>query len=325
MQLHGGIDEQVWQQHAWRNRIHSLQLLLTMGGFLALLGWLIWGWEGIFILLGAGTISVLLTPRISPHWVMRLYRASPITPQRFPQLHAITRELALRAGLPNQPQLYYLPTKVINAFALGTKEQSTIALSDALLRRLDLRELAGVLAHEMSHITSNDLKVMNLADILSRGTNLISILGQAILVMTLPLFFLTDMSINLFAILLMIFAPHISTLAQLALSRTREFDADLNAARLTGDPEGLAHALVKIERVQGGWIERMLIPGRGVPEPSLLRTHPQTKDRVDKLLALKPAMDQLEPLFTDNLVNIDTALGEPVMRVPRWHINGLWH
>jgi hypothetical protein len=91
MRHYSGIDQDVWQRHAWRNRVHSLQLLLTMGGFLALLGWLVWGWDGILILLSAGALSVLLTPRISPRWVMRLYGASLITPQRSPRLHALVK------------------------------------------------------------------------------------------------------------------------------------------------------------------------------------------------------------------------------------------
>jgi heat shock protein HtpX len=74
------------------------------------------------------------------------------------------------------------------------------------------------------------------------------------------------------------------------LSRTREYDADLNAARLTGDPGGLAQALARIERVQGGWFERIFLPGRHLPAPSLLRTHPPTEERIARLMALKPKL-----------------------------------
>ena len=115
------------------------------------------------------------------------------------------------------------------------------------------------------------------------------------------------------------FAPTLSVLAQLGLSRTREYDADLNAAQLTGDPEGLARALVKIERVQGSWIERLFLPGRGVPEPSSLRTHPRTEDRVRRLMELQtedltpwrwrsPVMDAPREL-----------LRRRPERLPRWH------
>ena len=85
--------------------------------------------------------------------------------------------------------------------------------------------------------------------------------------------------------LLFILAPTISTLAQLGISRIREYDADLNAIRLTKDPRGLANALVKIERVQNGWLEHLFMSGRKIPEPSFLRTHPPTAERVQRLLS----------------------------------------
>jgi heat shock protein HtpX len=146
-----------------------------------------------------------------------------------------------------------LPSRILNAFAVSAPKQSAIALTDGLIRQLSDRELV----------------------------------GQLLLILNLPLVLTGAAVINWWAILLLIFAPNLSALAQLALSRTREFDADLNAVRLTGDPQGLASALVKIEQLQGVWMERVLLPGRRVPEPSLLRTHPHTEDRINRLAALK--------------------------------------
>ncbi|RMG33662.1 MAG: peptidase M48, partial [Gammaproteobacteria bacterium] len=125
--------------------------------------------------------------------------------------------------------------------------------------------------------------------------------------------------------LLLIFAPTLSALAQLALSRTREFDADLNAARLTGDPDGLASALAKIEQLQGNWMERIFLPGRRVPEPSLLRTHPETSERIRRLMELKAEMGGGRPQYVDRGPVHLEGLGGPVERPPRWHVSGLWH
>ncbi len=88
-------------------------------------------------------------------------------------------------------------------------------------------------------------------------------------------------------IFVLVFAPTLSALLQLALSRTREFEADVEAVRLTGDPHGLISGLEKLERLSGNWFERVFMSGRRVPEPSLLRTHPSTTERIRRLLQLE--------------------------------------
>lgn len=319
------IDSNIWLEHAWRNRIQSLVLLAVMGSFLALLGWLLWGSQGIWILIIVGVFGVLFNPSVSPRLVMRLYGAKPITPQQAPVLWRTVNELSQRAEVP-APVLYYLPSRVLNAFAVGTPNQAGIAVSDGLLRNLEYEEMVGVLAHEISHVRNNDLWVMGLADLFSRATSVLSFIGMFLVILNLPLILFAEVSINWFAILLLVFAPTLSALAQLALSRTREFDADLGAAWLSGDVEGLASALVKIEHAQGGWIERIFMPGRRVPEPSLLRTHPETEQRIERLLALKPRLQKHQyPGVPTDSINMSTQFGKPVVRSPRWHITGLWH
>lgn len=321
------IDTIVWRQHAWRNRFQSVLLLVVMAGFLALLGWLLWGWDGLFVLVSVGVVAVLTNPAFSPWLVMRMYGARPLGHDEAPVLWRAVSELTARAGLASRPALFYVPSRMLNAFAVGTPEQSAIAVTDGLLRRLELEELIAVLAHEVSHIRSNDLWVMGLADLFSRATSLLSLLGQFLLLLNLPLILFSQVTISWWAILLLIFAPNLSALAQLALSRTREYDADLNAARLTGNPEGLARALAKIERVQGDWLERIFLPGRRVPEPSILRTHPETEERITRLMALKPEFEDTTHPWARRATapDIDAGLGGRVQRVPHWHMNGLWY
>jgi heat shock protein HtpX len=267
----------------------------------------------------------LFNPTLSPWLVMRLYRASLIRPDHSPALWSVLSSLAQRAGLPVAPQLYYVPSQTLNAFAVGTRQQAAIAVTDGLLRQMDMRQLAGVLAHEISHIRNNDLWVMGLADMFSRATRLLSLLGQVLLLLYLPLILFSIVSINWFAIAMLVFAPSLSALAQLALSRTREYDADLNAARLTGDPDGLAGALAKIEHAQGGWWERIFMPGRKEPQPSLLRTHPQTEKRISRLMALKPELARVNTLPIDHMFDAHSVFGSPVTHPPRRHFNGLWY
>jgi len=242
------IDAMTWQQHRWLNRIQSLSLLVLMGGFLTLLGWLLWGPPGMLMLLTVGVTGIMLNPSTSPRWVMRLYGAKRLSPEHAPSLWQALSILSQRAGLRHVPSLYYVPSRVLNAFAVGAPRGSAIALTDGLIRQLNIREFLGVLAHEMSHIVNNDLWVMGLADLFSRTTSMLSLLGQFLLILNLPLVLVGAATISWWAILLLIFAPNLSALAQLALSRTREYDADLNAVRLTGDPQGLISALAEHEQ-----------------------------------------------------------------------------
>lgn len=321
------IDDDIWLQHAWQNRLQSLLLLAVMAGFLGLSGWLLWGRDGLLVLVSVGAVSVLANPSLSPRLVMRMYGARPITQSEAPVLWQALLALSARADLASTPRLYYIPSRMLNAFAVGTPMNSAIAVTDGLLRRLTMDELLGVLAHEVSHIRNKDLWVMGLADLFSRATSLVSLLGQFLLLLNLPLILFSQVTINWWAILLLIFAPNLSALTQLALSRTREYDADLNAARLTGNPEALARALAKMERIQGGWLERLFLPGRRIPEPSLLRTHPPTEERIGRLMALQPRLKDAAGPWGNGpiLPDMDALGGERVRRLPRWHMNGLWY
>ena len=315
-----------WQQHVKINRIQTILLIVAMAGFMALLGWIIWGVAGIIYLIITSIFLLLLSPAISPQLIMRLYNAQRLSSTQVPNLYSALQELGNRSQLNYIPELYYIPSSMISAFAVGSPNQAGIAITDGFLRSFDLREAISVLAHEISHIRSNDMNVMALADMFSRLTSMLSIFGLLLFVLNLPLLFLGFISINWLVIILLILAPTISTLAQLGLSRIREYDADLNAAHLTGDPEGLASALVKMENIQGGWFERLFLSGRRIPEPSFLRTHPSTVERVHRLLSYKQ--------YTDDNINLDSStpaslennlLLNRINRRPGWHFNGLWH
>lgn len=321
-----GVDKQVWQQNARRNLIQSLLLLLFMILFMMLLGWLVWGRDGMLLLVTVGLVAVLFSPTIPPWLAMRLYGARPIHLNEAPALWRTLSWLSDRSGLANCPELYYIPSSVLNAFSVGKRNHTIIAVTDGLLRKLELNEVAAVLAHEVSHIRSNDLWVMGVADMISRVTNTMSLFGQLLFILNLPLVLFTEVSMNWFAIILLVIAPSLSALAQLALSRTREYDADLNAANLTGDPDSLARALMKIDKQQKGWLEQLILPGRRIPDPSLLRSHPHTAERVKRLIELTPGITRSERQgFTTSEACYDETFGKPISRSPGWHINGLWH
>lgn len=312
--------------HQLHNAFHTGLLLLGMAGLMATLGWLLWGAAGVLVAVALALLFPAFAPPMSNRWILRLYRAEPLTSSQAPQLFHITRELARRAGLRAMPRLYYIPSRVMNAFAVGSADQAGIGLTDGLLRQLDARELANVLGHEVGHIRNGDLRVMALADFISRVTSHFSLIGQFLLLFTLPMVLMgTAPTSRFLPIAILVVAPTLSTLLQLALSRTREFAADLEAVRLTGDPEGLARALLKMERYQQSWLERVFLPGRRNPGPSYLRTHPGTEDRLARLQSLVDRSPDSHRPLTEAQLGPGLFVLEPrSLRHPRWRVGGLW-
>jgi len=135
------------------------------------------------------------------------------------------------AGLPQVPALYYVPSRMLNAFAVGQSEEVAIALTDGLLRHLTLRELAGVLAYEVSHVRNQDLWIMGLADAIGRLTSLISFFGMILLVIDLPYLLVGEVDhLPWVLIALLVFAPTIGSLLQ--PRRARDGRARRAACRL---------------------------------------------------------------------------------------------
>lgn len=310
------------RRHKLRNLIQSVVLLGGMTGLLAACAWIVVGPEGmVWIALGAG-LALALGPRVSPRLVLALYRARALSPYEFPAGYEVLDLLARRAGLARPPRLYYVPSAMLNAFAVGDREASAIAVTDGMLRAFNLRELAGVLAHELSHIRNNDLWIMNLADSISRLTIFMAYAGMLLILVGLPLLIAERGSVPWLLVLLLVLSPTLANLLQLALSRAREFDADLDAAGLTGDPAGLASALQKLELAQGSLWERVVLPGRRIPNPSLLRSHPATEERIRRLLELYPA-EPRRVLGAEAPLHIPGHLAR-IQRRPRHHLTGAW-
>ncbi|MEC9343884.1 MAG: zinc metalloprotease HtpX [Pseudomonadota bacterium] len=291
------VDHFAPRRHALLNLV---QTWLLVGGSLVLLvacAHVFFGPGGIVYALVFGGVSLFMASRISPQLVLRMYRAVPVGRDRFAAGHAILDELASRAGLSRRPRLYVLPSEMMNAFAVGRRTDSAICMTDRLIRSLTGRELAGVMAHEITHISNEDVRVMAIADMVSRFTSVMSTLGVLTLFVNLPAMLAGGTAtIPWLGIALLMAAPTIGALLQMALSRTREYDADLGAVMLTGDPDGLASALTKLEQAQRRHWEGMVLPGGRMPDPSLLRSHPHTAERIARLMALKrrEATDQPE-------------------------------
>lgn len=272
-------------RHRLGNGLHSLLLILLMAGLLGYLALILAGAEFALVVMIAVLTLFWLNPLVPPAWLLQLYRARPLSRQEAPQLYLILELLTERAGLPQPPRLYFLPSPMMNAFAVGDRHNAAIALSEGLLRQLNLYELAGVLGHEVSHIRGNDIRVLTLADLSARVTRSLSVMGMILFLVNLPLLIFSEVHIGWIPILVMMLAPLVSDLAQLALSRVREFQADLGAAELLGDARPLISALVKMDRMGVNLLERWFL-GDKRAEPSILRTHPTTRERVERLRSL---------------------------------------
>ncbi len=212
----------------------------------------------------------------------------------------------------------------MNAFSVGTSTNAAIGLTDALLNTLSIREIIGVVAHEISHIQHNDVRVMSYADIISRITNTLSLTGFLLIIINLPLYFLGLVTISWVALGVLMVAPTIISFLQLSLSRVREFDADRQAALLTGDPEGLAMALGKLELYQSSLFDILFSSGHGASTPSILRTHPDTEARIERLLSLKEPPKQALNYTRQDSFTIPVHYQQAI-RKPRWHVGGFWY
>ncbi len=322
------LDPEEQRRHKLRNMMQSALILGGMALLVATCGYILFGPFGLVGVGIAVTAALLFGARISSAMVLRMYKAQPLAPPQLPNVFRIIEHLSQRAGLPRPPKLYYVPSAMMNAFAVGQRDDAVIGVTDGLLRALNLRELTGVLAHEMSHIRNNDVRLMGIADLAGRMTRLMSLFGIGLLLFSVPMWLQGGSLVSFVLILLLIFAPQLTTLLQLALSRSREFDADLDAAGLTNDPAGLSSALTKLERQQRSPWEQILMPGRKMPEASILRTHPPTKERIARLASLYEEAEQSTALATLGFTQPPPPLVAPMSAIttrPKARLIGFWY
>ncbi|PKV00078.1 protease HtpX [Bifidobacterium pseudolongum subsp. pseudolongum] len=231
--------------------------------------------------------------------------AQPVTEQQAPELYRIVRELSQRAGKP-MPRIYIAPTATPNAFATGRNERhAAVCCTQGILQILNEREIRGVLGHELMHVYNHDIRTSAIAGAMA---TVISYLGYSLM------YFGNSTRSNrdsdngagalgaVGALLSVILAPIAASLIQMAISRTREYDADEDGSLLTGDPNALASALYKIENgvaanpmpptATDRSVAAMMIESpfsaRGISK--MFSTHPPTADRIARLQQMAAAM-----------------------------------
>ena len=229
-----------------KNTLKTYVLLAGLGGLLVLVGGWLGGSTGAIVGLGFGLVMVGGSYWFSDTIAIKAARAVPVTEQEMPDYYRIVRELTERAGMP-MPRLYVTPDLQPNAFATGRSPQkAAVAVTRGILEILDWRELRGVLAHEISHVGNRDILIGSVAAAIAMG---ITFMGR--MVMWGAMFGggrNDDEGGNPFGLLILaLLTPVAAGLMQMALSRSREFEADRSGARLIGEGEPLARALEKLE------------------------------------------------------------------------------
>ena len=276
-------------------------LMAFMTGLFVAIGYMIGGQMGMLMafLFAAGTN--LFAYWNSDKMVLSMYGAREVDDQSAPDLVHLVRTLAQKAELP-MPRVFIAENPQPNAFATGrSPEHAAVCVTTGILDRLNQEELAGVLAHELSHVKNRDTLTMTITATLAGAISMLA---------NFAFFFggTRDDRRNPLgpfgAILIMILAPLAATVVQLAISRTREFEADRTGALISGRPLWLASALKQIEagtsRIDNVEAEQnpatahmfIINPLHGGNFGSLFATHPSTEERIARLQAMAAEMDQ---------------------------------
>jgi heat shock protein HtpX len=272
-----------------RSRRHAAMLLAAMAALLGYCGWLVAGWGGVLLSLAGGVLTLLIVRQIPPGIVLRALGARPLARGEAPLLYAILDRLCRAARLSRMPALFVTEAGMPVAFTIGAGGDAAIVLSQGLLAEMTAREIRGILAHEIVHVRNGDIALMQLAMVAGQLARMLAQLALLLLLFGLVLRAAAVPSYPLAPLPLLVVAPLGISLLRLALSREREGEADLEAAELTGDPAGLAAALISMHRRE----QRLLaarFPGvRLIRMPALLRDHPATEERIRRLLAMPQA------------------------------------
>ena len=285
------------------NTFKTALLLTALTLFLLFMGQVFGGQRGLVMAFGLAIIMNFVSYFWSDKIALAMYRAQPVTREQLPRAYAVVERLTAKMGIP-MPKMYVIPTESPNAFATGRNPQhASVAVTEGILNLLNDEELEGVLAHELGHVRNRDILISSVAATLAGAITLLARMGY-----WASLFGGMggdrddrDRGGGFVALLMLILAPIAATLIQLAVSRSREYQADATGAELTGNPYALANALRKLD----GYSKR--IPMQASPSTAhlfivapllggmnfanLFSTHPPIAKRIERLTGRPAELD----------------------------------
>ena len=269
-------------------------LLAILSGLFVAIGFLIGGSSTALLFLVMAGVMNMGAWFFSDKMALKMSGAKPVSEEEAPKLYQAVRELVTRADIP-MPRLYVIPQDQPNAFATGRNpEHSAVAVTQGLLKLLSDDELRGVLAHELAHIKHRDILIQSVA----------ATIGAAIIYLGYMLMWFggdeDSGPLGLIASLaLVLLAPIAATIIQLSISRQREYAADARGAQISGNPESLATALLRLQ--EGATAMPMRVNQAAEPlyivKPfsargmaGLFSTHPPIEERVKRLRQMRPSL-----------------------------------
>jgi len=265
----------------------ALTLLLVVAGRVFA------GQRGMAFALAIAAVMNFVSYFFSDKLALAAYRAQPVTREQLPRAYQIIERLTQRTGLP-MPKVYVIPTDSPNAFATGRNPQhASVAMTEGILKLLNDEELEGVLAHELGHVRNRDILISSIAATLAGAiTYLADIARWGMMFGGYGGRDDRDRGGGIGALLMLFLAPLAAMLIQLAVSRSREYEADATGAHLTGNPYALASALAKLD----AYSRRLPMAGTpstahlfivkpvlGMNLGNLFSTHPPIADRIERL------------------------------------------
>ena len=278
------------------NTIKTAMLMALLGAIMVAVGGAFGGHNGAMIMLIVALGINFFSYWYSDTMVLKMYRAQPITRNQAPELYGLVEKLAEKAGLP-MPKVCIINSDVPNAFATGRNpSHAAVAVTTGIMRILDYDELSGVLAHELSHVRHHDTLISTVAASMATAISYVAQMAQWAAIFGAGRSSDRDDNGGALGFLFtIIIAPIAAMLIQLAISRSREYDADRSGGELCGNPRYLARALEKLEYASAHLRPTAATPSTAhlfVVNPlknakmsfaSLFSTHPSTAERVSRL------------------------------------------
>jgi len=275
------------------NTFKTAFLLTALTLLLMFIGRAFGGQNGMFLALIFAAIMNFVSYFFSDKIALAMYRAQPVTREQLPRVYQIVERLTQKLGLP-MPKMYVIPNDSPNAFATGRNPRhASVAVTQGILNLLNDEELEGVLAHELGHVNNRDILISSVAATLAGAITMLANMAQW------GMIFggfggrdREDRGGGLAALFMIIVAPVAAMLIQLAVSRSREYQADASGAHLTGNPYALASALQKLDaysrrlpmQASPSTAHLFIIqPFLGMSFGSLFSTHPPIAKRIERL------------------------------------------